>query len=70
MGMTFKLKKKCFLISAVKRRGRLEIDSVVILKREKMDWEKDAHYSQEDEKSPWLVLIISFADHWENGKAK
>lgn len=62
MGMTFKLKKNVFLISAVKRRGRLEIDSVVILKREKMGWEKDTHYSQEDESSPWLVLISSFAD--------
>ena len=35
MGLTFKFKKKNVLISALKHRGRLEIDSVVILKGEK-----------------------------------
>lgn len=35
-----------------------------------MGWGKGTHYSPEDEKSPWLVLIISFADHLEKGKTK
>lgn len=53
----------------MKHRGRLEIDSVVILKGEKNGLGKDMHYCWEDEKLPSLVLIIGFADHWEKGKA-
>ena len=53
----------------MKHRGRLEIDSVVILKGEKNGLRKDMHYYWEDEKLPSLVLIIGFADHWEKGKA-
>lgn len=68
MGLTFKLKKNV-LISALKHRRRLEIDSVVILKGEKNGLRKDMHYCWEDEKLPSLVLIIGFADHWEKGKA-
>lgn len=52
-----------FLISAAKHRGRLEIDSIVILMGEKNGLGKDMHYSWEDERLPSLMLIICFADH-------
>lgn len=67
MGLTFKLKKNVFNLCC-EAQGEIRNGFNSHLKRRKNGLGKDMHYSCEDEKLPSLMLIISFADHWEKGK--